>query len=263
VSVAPAGKPAEGKPVEIAGGVASFAQDKYPAAAALDEKPETGWAIGPFANRPATADFFFKTPQGAEGGSIFTVTLEHQASAVPLHALGHFRISVTTAAGPDAADGLPANIQAILKVPAANRNEQQKNDLAAYHRRVAASLKPVRSRLAELRAVTPDHPLVAKRGQAGYIPVAINRTGAFASGDVQVTLEGFTLGRNADGPLPIARSLKLTPLTVAGDNAVGALAFTVEGNAETGTRLVVLRAEAKVGNDTFVQYSPAFPLTIN
>jgi hypothetical protein len=25
----------------------------------------------------------------------------------------------------------------------------------------------------------------------------------------------------------------------------------------------VLRAEAKVGNDTIVQYSPAFPLTVN
>jgi len=41
------------------------------------------------------------------------------------------------------------------------------------------------------------------------------------------------------------------------------LTFVAEGNAEQGTRLVVLKAEAKVGNNTIVQYSPAFPLTVN
>jgi hypothetical protein len=80
---------------------------------------------------------------------------------------------------------------------------------------------------------------------------------------VRVTLEGFSAGRDANGPLPIARSVNVTPLTIPGDGTVGALTYTVEPTAEQGTRLVVLRAEAKVGNDTVVQYSPAFPLTIN
>ena len=46
------------------------------------------------------------------------------------------------------------------------------------------------------------------------------------------------------------------------DEAFGRLTFRVNPNSELGTRMVVLRAETKVGNDTYVQYSPAFPLTV-
>ena len=36
----------------------------------------------------------------------------------------------------------------------------------------------------------------------------------------------------------------------------------MNGNSEVGTRMVVIKAETKVGNDTYVEYSPAFPLTV-
>lgn len=263
VAVAPTTMPTATQPVELAHARASFQQDKFPVSAALDDKPETGWAIGPLQGRPAAAEFFFKTPQGADGGSIFTITLDQQASAIPQHTLGRFRICLTSAPHPDAAETLPSNIFAILKIPADKRNGEQKNQIAGYHRRIAKSLEPTRHRLTELRAVAPAFPPVLQRGKAGYLPVSVARGSGFPSGDVQLTLEGFTLGRDAEGPLPIARSLKVTPATVAGANSIGALTFTVEGNAEQGTRMVVLRAEAKVGNDTVIQYSPAFPLTIN
>jgi hypothetical protein len=263
VSVAPAANPASSIPVETAGASASFEQDKFPVSAALDEKTETGWAVGPLQGRPASAQFGFKTPQGADGGSVFTITLEHQASSIPLHTLGRFRVSLTSAPHTADAEAIPSNIQAILKLPVGQRNDGHKVELAAYHRRVAKSLQPVRTRLAELRSATPAFPFTARRGTAGTLPVAITRGPGFPTGDVQVTLEGFSLGRDANGPIPISRSLKVTPVTIPGAMPVGSLGFTVEGNAEQGTRLVVLRAEAKVGNDTVVQYSPAFPLTVN
>jgi hypothetical protein len=262
VAIAPTATPATTQPVEIASSNASFQQDKYPFAAALDDKPESGWAIGPMMGYPSSAELFFKTPQGADGGSIFTITLEQLASSIPQHTLGRFRFSVTSAPSTDASVRLPANILATLKTPAAQRNEVQKNEIASYHRRIARSLQPVRQRLTEFRSVLPAYPPVVRRGQQSYLPVAISRA-AGANAEVQITLEGFSLGRDANGPVSIARSLKLTPLTIAGANVVGAVSFTVEGNAETGTRLVVLRAETKVGNDTIVQYSPAFPLTVN
>jgi hypothetical protein len=214
--------------------------------------------------RPHAAEFFFKAPQGADGGSIVTVTLEHQSSPTPQFTLGRFRVSVTT--GPPfagTAASVPAHVAAVLKVPAANRNDEQKALLAAYHRSVARSLEPVRQRVAELRAQLAPFPVVVQRGRGGQLPVVVSRTGAFAAGDVSVTLEGFTLGRDGAGPAPIARSLKLAPLVIGGGNTFGTVGFTAEPNAEQGTRLVVLRAEAKVGNDTVVQYSPAFPLTVN
>lgn len=264
LAVAPALNPAAAQPVELSGGVGTFQQDNFVVAGALDDKNETGWAVAPMQGRPAAVEFAFKTPQGADGGSVITVTLEHQSSPMPQHALGRFRVSLTTAppyAG--AAASLPAHVAAILKTPAPNRNDEQKALLAGYHRSVARSLEPIRQRVAELRAQLALFPAAVQRGRAGQLPVVINRGGAFPAGDVQVTLEGFSLGREGPGPAPIARSLKLTPLTIVGGNTFGTIGFTAEPAAEQGTRLVVIRAEAKVGNDTVIQYSPAFPLTVN
>jgi hypothetical protein len=263
VAVAPASAPATTQSVEIATASATVQQDKYLVTDALDDKPETGWAIAPAAGYPSAAEFFFKTPQGGDGGSVFTITLEHLASAVPQHALGRFRISLTTAPTPDAPVRLPASVIAAIRTPAGQRTDAQKNEIALHHRRAARSLEPMHQRLAEMRALVPAFPPIVPRGQTASLPVAITRGPGVSSADVQVTLEGFSLGRDANGPMSIARSLKLAPLTIGGGNVVGSLGFTVEGNAEQGTRLVVLRAEAKVNGDTVVQYSPAFPLTVN
>ena len=63
-------------------------------------------------------------------------------------------------------------------------------------------------------------------------------------------------------PTAITRNVVVTPLTLKGVDSFGKLNLRVNGNSELGTRLVVLRAETKMGNDTWVQYSPAFPLTV-
>jgi hypothetical protein len=100
------------------------------------------------------------------------------------------------------------------------------------------------------------------RNQGGAIPVIVSRQAGF-TGDVTVTLEGYTSGREGDGPRPIERNLNFKPLTVAGSATFGTLGFQVDGGSQTGTKMAVLKAEAKVGNDTVVQYSPAFPMTVN
>jgi hypothetical protein len=148
----------------------------------------------------------------------------------------------------------------LLRDP--QQDPAKKAELAAYYRSVAPSLEPVRQRLAELKsAVGAGRPVVA-RNQGGSIPVLVTRQKDFA-GDVSVTLQGFVSGREGNGPRPVERSLKITPLTVGGMAMFGTLGFQVDGGAETGTRMAVLRAEAKVGNDTVVTYSPAFPMTVN
>ena len=102
VAVAPTTMPAATQPVEIATPRRAIEQKDYPASAALDDKPETGWAIGPLKGQPAAAEFFFKKPQARDGKSIFTITLDQAASAIPQHTLGRFRISVTNAPDADA-----------------------------------------------------------------------------------------------------------------------------------------------------------------
>ena len=101
------------------------------------------------------------------------------------------------------------------------------------------------------------------RNRTLVLPVPITRNPGF-TGDVQITLEGFSSGRDPANrlPNPIARNINLAPLTLKGPDSFGKLSVTINGNSEVGTRMVVLRAETKVGNDTYVQYSPAFPLTV-
>jgi hypothetical protein len=256
----PTSQPSAPEEIAFASARATTEQQGYGIAGALDDKNETGWAILPDVGRPAEATFYPARQIGAVDGSKLTLTLE-QLSAFPQHTIGRFRLWVTTNPQPDAALRVPENIAAILKVPAGGRSDPQKQQLARYFRSIAPSLDPLRQRLADLRASMPTMPFKAQKNRGGAIPVPINRIGDF-KGDVQVTLEGFNAGRENDMPRPISRSLKLNPLTIPGDKLFGTLTFEAENGAETGTRLVVLKAESKIGTDTVTEYSPAFPLTI-
>ena len=80
-------------------------------------------------------------------------------------------------------------------------------------------------------------------------------------------IEGENPGRRHDAagngaPKPLSKNVKVTPANITGDNTFGTVTLQSEGAAEPGTHMVFLQATAKVGNDTVVQYSPVFPLTI-
>lgn len=260
LSRSPTSQPSTPEDIPFAFARATTEQQGYGVAGALDDKNETGWAILPDTGRPAEATFYPSKPVHSAGGSRFTFTLE-QLSAFPQHAIGHFRLWVTANPQPDAAVRLPQNIMAILKLPGGGRSDPQKQQLAQYFRTVAPSLEPVRQRLADLGAAVPSMPIKVQKNRPAAIPVPINRSGDF-KGDVQITLEGFTAGRENGMPRPISRSLKVNPMTIQGDKLFGTLTFEAENSAETGTRMVVLKAESKVGNDAVIEYSPAFPLTV-
>ena len=256
-------QPAQAPPEEAAieSARATVEQQGFGVAGTLDEKNDTGWAIAPEVGRPSEATFYFKQPlPAADAGSVLAFTLEH-LSGHAQHTIGRFRIWVTTNRQPDAALRPPLNIAAILKVPSGGRSDEQKRELAAYFRSIAPSLEPLRHRLADLSAAVPSIPFKVEKNRDGAIAVPINRLGNF-SGDVRVTLEGFTSARDSDKPVPIDREFKINPLTISGDSLFGTLTFEPERRAETATRMVVLKAEAKVGDETVVEYSPAFPLTV-
>ncbi len=85
---------ADGKPVKLARGEHDFAQDGFSAQAALDGKPNTGWAIqGPGAwNVNRTATFSLDKPTAAK---LWTVTLRQDYGGN--HTLGKFRLSLGSA----------------------------------------------------------------------------------------------------------------------------------------------------------------------
>ena len=123
LAAAPASDPGAAKRATLESPSADFSQPDFPPAAALDGKPETGWAIGPEPGRAHQAVFETKEDLGAPGGTILTFTLE-QGFGVK-HTIGRLRLSVTTERKPVRAGGLPEEISRNLQVAAEKRTPEQ------------------------------------------------------------------------------------------------------------------------------------------
>ena len=79
--------------IPLAGASADFSQKDWPVAAAIDGKPETGWAIDPEEGRPHAAVFRTANPVGFDGGTELTFILEQGFQS---HNIGRFRLWATT-----------------------------------------------------------------------------------------------------------------------------------------------------------------------
>jgi hypothetical protein len=247
-------------PVEFKAASATLEQKDFSAAKALTGAKDAGWGISPNVGKPAIATFYAKTPFGPKGDTELRLSVEQNFSA-PSHTLGHFRIWVTSNPSPESAITLPPEIASIIKTDAGKRSEKQKTELSAYYRGIAPSLDPIRHRVAELKGQS-DAELAMLRGKKFAVPFLLNRTGF--NGDVKMSLEGFIAGRdpNTGAPTPLAAALKAEELDVSAGKLAGTLAVDVLPRSGTGSRYVVLRAEAKIGDDTRVEYSPPFVLTV-
>jgi hypothetical protein len=136
---------------EQTAGAEQHPQKKWAIASVIDND-ETGaargWAILDHAGRPNVAVFEAAQPIPGGDGSSLTIQLLHNSDH-PQHALGRFRLSVTSYPLPVGVPQIPpANIAEILAV--ADRNETQRNELAAYYRSIAPALEPQRAKLKEL-----------------------------------------------------------------------------------------------------------------
>ncbi|MEO2161058.1 MAG: PSD1 and planctomycete cytochrome C domain-containing protein [bacterium] len=93
VETFPAGHPELAQEVELVSAQASFSQDKYPVAGALDEAI-SGWAgLGSGGSRSAT--FIAAEPFGFDGGTGIRVRLKHE-SQFPQHNLSRVRLAITS-----------------------------------------------------------------------------------------------------------------------------------------------------------------------
>ena len=120
-----------GKEVALANASADYSQEGFSAKGAIDDKPETAWAIYPDTMHPHALVVQTATAlQNAEAPPI-TVTFEFQ-SANKQHQLGRFRIAATSAVQPVGRATLPAEITAILKKESANRSADEAGKLRAH-----------------------------------------------------------------------------------------------------------------------------------
>jgi hypothetical protein len=141
---------AAGQPVKIKAASADFSQKDFPVAQAMGDKPRTGWAIYPEVGKVHTAVFEFERPLD-KPGVLLTIRLDFQ-SPFAQHQLGKFRLSVTDSPTPHHAAPLPANIAAILGVPATMRTGPQQTELRTYYRaHFSPVVKNLNDRLTKLR----------------------------------------------------------------------------------------------------------------
>jgi len=108
-----------------------------------------------------------------------------------------------------------------------------------------------------MQALANPPKLTVVRNKALTIPVPIVRRPGF-NGDVVVTLEGFSAARKR----PLAQNLNVEPLQVGANATSAALKYVVQPAAEAGSKMAVLRAQATIDGETYVEYSPAFPITV-
>jgi hypothetical protein len=144
LTAAPKSDAKNAQAVIFQGGIHTYAQNGFSAAGVIDGNPNSGWAIDPRAGQDHAIILETKENVGQPGGTQLVFTLE-QNFPDGKHTLGKFRLSVTTSKRPLRFDGPPAEIAAILDVPADKRSPEQQAKLAEYHR----ALDPQYARIAK------------------------------------------------------------------------------------------------------------------
>lgn len=96
VEVASRTAPEEFKPVKLTGARASFSQEKWDVAGAIDGNPKTGWAIAPRFQQPHWATFQFAEPLAAKAGIVLRIKLVQEFGQA--RTIGRLRISALTGA---------------------------------------------------------------------------------------------------------------------------------------------------------------------
>ncbi len=127
-------KPGEMKTESFSAAWASFSQDKFPVAAAIDGKDDdgqNGWAVGGGTPRRQVAAFQFTEPLSVEGARKITLRMVHKTRDGDQ--VGRFRVYVTTASNP-LQEGLPASVVAAAAKAASARSPEDKVLLEAYVR---------------------------------------------------------------------------------------------------------------------------------
>lgn len=165
LSAAAKATPDQAAPVVLQNAQADFAQQGFPPPNAIDGNHDTGWAIHPAMGKDHALVAEVKDPIANEGGSRLTFNLV-QNYVDGKHALGKFRLSITTSPKPLQLQGLPANIAAIVAVPAEQRNDEQRKVLGDYFRSLDGELAKLNQAVAQAAEQAKNKRLVGAQDLA-------------------------------------------------------------------------------------------------
>ncbi len=133
LSAANPSDPRGAQPVTLQNATANFSQQSWDVRGAIDGNEGTGWAVSPEFNKNHTA--VFETAEDIGQGDMTTLTFTFlQQFQDGKHTLGRFRLAVTNSPRPFTMNSLAPELVQIIKTPAEQRTEEQKQKLAAYYR---------------------------------------------------------------------------------------------------------------------------------
>ncbi len=118
---------------------ADWDQQYYLAEHAVDRNPKTGWAIGPKFGQRHFLIAELKEPLRHGGG--FKVGFKFDSYHGNSHAIGRWRVSLTSEPDRDALWPVPDEMRRLVAVPAAERTDEQKQRLSAYYRTVSPTIR--------------------------------------------------------------------------------------------------------------------------
>ena len=147
--------------VTLSQAAADYSQPEFAVESALKpaDVSKNGWGVGPKMAEPHEAIFVAAALLSGHKPTLLTFTLEHKFH-MPQHTLGRFRLSVTSDKSVLKRLKVPAEILAIVDLPADKRTPEQATKLAAHYRTIAPSLKPLRDEIANFEKSKPPMPTV-------------------------------------------------------------------------------------------------------
>ncbi len=158
VSAAPQSDPAKTARIALQTPLADHSQVNYDIKNVLDgvTNGSNGWAIAPNFNAVHWATFETKEPVGHEGGTQLTVNLR-QMFDTNEHAIGRFRVSVTTATRPVGLS-LPEELLKALAVEPEKRQAPEREAILKYFRGIDKDFRDKSNALAEAKKPLPVDP---------------------------------------------------------------------------------------------------------
>jgi hypothetical protein len=159
VEAGPASDTTKTNSITLTNASADFSQPGFPVAAAIDGKTNSdkGWATEDLPgrrNRDRQAVFEATTPVNFQGGTFLKFTLAQRYGSE--HALGRFRLSVTTDPRPLRADPVSRHAREILSIPPASRTHEQQRELFGFYRLTDSRFAEANKKMDEEQAKWPS-----------------------------------------------------------------------------------------------------------
>ena len=146
-----------GRAIKFAAAVADYSQPDHDAGLVLTnpQPKQKGWAVGGATDKPHALTLLPDAAVAVPKGSKLVLTIE-QTTTVKDHTLGSFRVGFTADAGAATVARTPADVRAVLDVPADKRTPDQRAKLTEYFVSVASETKADRDRLAAVTKSLAD-----------------------------------------------------------------------------------------------------------